>query len=232
MVWYCYQKSFHLLSSLTTNNKMLRRTAASSSASAHRHDKRLTTPLRRSGNSRSKSKVNPAILIVCVAGAIVALSWYLFPSETYNVEQKLEQEAEYVGHRMAQAEHKVEDWFHQQQQGQVPAGNPSDRSASDAATARMMAQSSKWVDGEKALKRQLKKLVEQQEKGENLGVPVLTRYLGEDFPAWVTADMDEEEWKKKVAAKYKEMDEEEEAWIVEMNKVIEQRERDIGVTTA
>eukprot|EP00980_Cylindrotheca_fusiformis_P014498 scaffold3875_cov123-Cylindrotheca_fusiformis.AAC.18 len=134
---------------------------------------------------------------------------------------------------MTQAEHKVQDWFHQQQQHPpIEGANPSDRSASDAATARMMAQSSKWVDGEKALKRQLKKLLEQQEKGENLGVPVLTRYLGEDFPAWVTPDMDEEQWKQKVAEKYQEMAKEEEAWKIEMQKVIDQRERDIGVTTA
>jgi hypothetical protein len=209
---------------------MLRRTAASSSAGAQRRGKQLSTPLRHGGSSRSKSKLNPAILIIALAATVVALSWYLFPSETYNVEQKLEREAEYVTHQMAQAEHEVEGWFHQQQQ--VPPAHTGDRSASDAATARMMAQSSKWVDGEKAVKRQLKKLLEQQEKGENLGVPVLTRYLGEDFPAWVTKDMDEEEWKRKVAEKYKEMGEEEEEWRKEMQKIIDQRERDIGITTA
>jgi hypothetical protein len=142
---------------------MLRRTTASSSAGAQRHGKHLSTPHRRGGSSRSKSKLNPAILIIALAATVVALSWYLFPSETYNAEQKLEREAEYVGHQMAETEHEVEGWFHQQQQ--VPPAQPGDRSASDAATARMMTQSSKWVDGEKALKRQLKKLLEQQEKG-------------------------------------------------------------------
>jgi hypothetical protein len=101
----------------------------------------------------------------------------------------------------------------------------------NAATARMEAQSSKWVDGEKALKKKLQVLYDMQQKGENLGVPVLTRFLGEDFPAWVEPGMDAEEWKSKVDAKYVEMRAEEEVWKKEMQKLIEQRERDIGITT-
>jgi hypothetical protein len=109
----------------------------------------------------------------------------------------------------------------------------SNRESSDAATARMEAQSSRWVDGEKALKKKLQVLYDRQSNGKDLGVPVLTRYLGEDIPAWTTPDiMDEDEWKKKVEDKYEEMRKEEEEWKKEMAKIITQRERDIGITTA
>ncbi|MGK3735423.1 MAG: hypothetical protein ACI90V_002263 [Bacillariaceae sp.] len=109
----------------------------------------------------------------------------------------------------------------------------SNRASSDAATARMEAQSSRWVDGEKALKKKLQVLYDRQSNGKDLGVPVLTRYLGEDIPAWITPDiMDKDEWKKKVEDKYEEMRKEEEEWKKEMAKIITQRERDIGITTA
>ena len=76
-----------------------------------------------------------------------------------------------------------------------------------------MAQSSKWMDGEKALRKQLQVLMDQQQQdNKNLGVPILTRYLGDDFPAFVTKDMNEQEWKQKVDEKYKQMRKEEEEW--------------------
>jgi hypothetical protein len=97
----------------------------------------------------------------------------------------------------------------------------------------MLAQSSQWVDGEKALKKQLTVLVERQQKEQkDLGVPVLTRYLGEDFPAWVGKDMDEAAWRKQVQDKYAEMRQEEEEWKKRMQAIIEQREQDLGITTA
>ena len=52
------------------------------------------------------------------------------------------------------------------------------------ATEAMLKQDSSWVDGEKKLKKQLKILAERQAQGKDLGVPVLTRWLGDDIPAW------------------------------------------------
>ena len=127
---------------------------------------------------------------------------------------------------------------HQQQQMNQKQPNRSRdkstvRASSDAATKRMEAQSSRWVDGEKALKKKLQILYDRQQKGLDLGVPVLTRYLGEDIPAWITPDkMDENEWREKVKDKYEEMRVEEEEWKKKMEKIITQRERDIGITTA
>lgn len=166
---------------------------------------------------------------------IFGLSWYLYPSETYEVEQRLEKEAGLVGHRVAEnailAEHNMEHWW--QSRGTTQETGSANNSGMNAATARMMAQPSKWVDGEKSIKRQLKQLQAIQEKGELLGVPVLTRYLGEDFPAWVGKDMNEDEWKQKVAQKYEEMRAEEEEWRKEMQKIInERREDEIGIPTA
>jgi hypothetical protein len=185
---------------------------------------------RRNQHSK-KRKFNPVILLIGVAVTIMCLSWWLFPDEVV----KVEHEAEYVGHQLAEqairAEHNVEDWIqHRKNSG---GGSPSaaDRSASEAASAAMLAQSSNWVEGEKKLKKKLAELYDKQQKGELLGVPVLTRWMGDDFPAWVTPDMDEKQWRQDVAAKYKEMREEEERWKLEMEKVIEQRERDLGITT-
>jgi len=132
----------------------------------------------------------------------------------------------------------------QQKQQQQESGKEDDetpvsdanlkRSSSDAATARMEAQSSRWVDGEKALKKKLKVLYDQQLKGKYLGVPVLTRYLGEGIPAYVgTPDspMKEDEWKKIVESKYEEMRLEDEDWKKKVAAQIAKRGRDIGITT-
>jgi hypothetical protein len=69
------------------------------------------------------------------------------------------------------------------------------------------------TEGEKKLKAKLKVLAERQAQGKDLGVPVLTRWLGEDIPAWPSAEtMPKEEWKKRVEDKYAEMRNEEMAW--------------------
>jgi hypothetical protein len=86
------------------------------------------------------------------------------------------------------------------------------RDKSVDATEAMLKQDSSWVDGEKKLKKELKKLVELQKEGKFLGVPVLTRWLGPDIPAWPGEGVDPEEWQKKVDAKYAEMREEENKW--------------------
>lgn len=211
---------------------MLRRPAASSSTPSRRpsNSKRLNASISRTksgGNRNSNAFLNPIVGILVVAVVILGLSWYIFPSETYQVEKKLEQEAQYVGSKVAEnamnAEQKVEHWW--QSRGSASNNNlDNNNSGMNAATARMMAQPSKWVDGERALKKQLKELSDMQEKGELLGVPVLTRYLGEDFPAWVGKDENEEEWKQKVEEKYKEMREEEGEWRKEMKKIIDAKE--------
>ena len=48
----------------------------------------------------------------------------------------------------------------------------------------------------------------------------------------IVRSFSEAEWRKKVDAKYAEMRAEEEEWIKQMQKLIDERERDIGITTA
>jgi hypothetical protein len=154
--------------------------------------------------------------------------------------------AQEFGRKALEAEHRVEDWFHKtsenkdknKQQQRVTGGGGGGsiltrpKLTSAEATARMLAQSSTWVDGEKKLKAKLKVLAERQQDGKDLGVPVLTRYLGEDIPAWVGEGVNEVEWRQQVEAKYAEMRVEEEQWKTRMQAIIDQRERDVGITTA
>ena len=187
--------------------------------------------------------LGPLWAIVLLALGIMAVSsWYLYPSSVTEVEKEAYEATKKLGQKALDVEHRVEDWLHPQQQGrQQNAGttndnnsNPNRRSSltSEEATARMLAQSSTWVDGEKKLKAKLKELAERQKQGKDLGVPVLTRYLGEDIPAWVGEGVNEAEWRKQVDAKYEEMRKEEEEWKRRMQAIIDQRERDIGITTA
>ena len=85
---------------------------------------------------------------------------------------------------------------------------------------RMQQQSSKWVDDEKKLKQALQVLVDRQTRGLDLGVPVLTRYLGEHIPAFYSKDdpslnlgiASVEEWNRLIQEKYTEMRNEENRW--------------------
>jgi hypothetical protein len=54
----------------------------------------------------------------------------------------------------------------------------------EEATAAMLSHPSKYVDEEKKLKRELKKLVVYQQQGKCLSVPVLTRWQGDNKPVW------------------------------------------------
>jgi hypothetical protein len=106
-------------------------------------------------------------------------------------------------------EKQVGDLFHHTEKEELPFTKQKN---AEEATAAMEHHPSSWVDGEKKLKEKLKILHAKQQKGEELGVPVLTRYLGEDIPAWAGEGVNEEEWRKQVEAKYKEMEEQEKQW--------------------
>jgi hypothetical protein len=144
------------------------------------------------------------IWFLLALAAFVTVTPWAFPEKVAEVEQEAEREV-----------NMVEDWW----AGTPPRGppipeheHPAFRDSKEAATQRMMQQESKWVDGEKKLKVKLKVLAERQKEGKDIGVPVLTRYLGEDIPAWPQEGMSKEEWQKKVDLKYAEMAEEEVVW--------------------
>jgi len=58
------------------------------------------------------------------------------------------------------------------------------KSLSKEASAAMLRAASTWVDGEKALKKGLVKLMENQRKGIDVGVDHLTRWMGDGVPLW------------------------------------------------
>ncbi|KAG7351079.1 hypothetical protein IV203_010439 [Nitzschia inconspicua] len=196
------------------------------------------------GGKPKNGGASPLITVLIISFLLImaVMISIFFPAELRRAEEeagRLAQKAMDVEHNMA------ERMMGPSAQKQPPldsvslsessSANMEERlAASHAATARMEAQSSRWVDGEKKLKQKLQVLYDRQQQGHDLGVPVLTRWLGDDFPAYVTPDMgiDVAVWKKEVEAKYAEMRKEEEEWQAKMNTIIQQRERDIGITTA
>ena len=164
--------------------------------------------------------------VLLVVAVLVTVATFMFPADVQSVE-----------HEAYQVEQKLEaemfDWW--QKSGQKPPlqmepgpNNESSKEHEDSevsATQAMLEQDSKWVDGEKKLKQKLKVLATRQEQGKDLGVPVLTRYLGEEIPAWAGEGVNVDEWNKKVAAKYDEMRQEEEEWKKRMQVIIDRDKR-------
>lgn len=122
------------------------------------------------------------------------------------------------------------DWWQKEGHGPLAPKASVDGIDLNDATLRMLQQPSKWVDGEKKLKSQLKVLADRQLLDKkDIGVPVLTRYLvdddGEDIPAWVPSDYSDEQreqWEKKVADKYIEMRKAEGEWEKQVKAKLEQ----------
>ena len=90
-----------------------------------------------------------------------------------------------------------------------------------------------WVEGEQLLKQELQKLAVHQAAGRYLGVPVLTRWVGADIPAWpsvvdndkddTTKKMSPEEWQTQVEARYAAMRQEEIEWQQTMTQYLQQQ---------
>lgn len=160
--------------------------------------------------SRRSAISRPWVVLVIVA-VLVAVSTNIFPEV---------QQAEHDAIQGAQKlEQGVMDWWSstgQQQKPPLPGGTGNDsRNAAElrkAATERMLKQESTWVDGEKKLKAKLKLLVSRQQEGKDLGVPVATRWVGDDIPAWAGEGVDVDEWNAKIKVRYDEMRTEEDRW--------------------
>lgn len=154
---------------------------------------------------------NPWIVIGSIAAILIVMT-YLYPSEVGKVEHEAVVQAGKLAHKAYEAEQDVVDWW-KKEDGRKKSGSEEEGIVPpNEATLRMLQHSSKWVDGEKKLKDKLKLLAERQAQGKDIGVPVLTRWLGDDIPAWAGEGVDVEEWKKKVADKYAEMREQEVKW--------------------
>jgi hypothetical protein len=154
--------------------------------------------------------------MLLLIAALVTAATFMFPTELQGVEKEAYQELE-------KAEKEVYDWW--QHHGESQSATGSYQRTSEEATRAMLQQSSKWVDGEKKLKQKLKVLASRQEQGKDLGAPVLTRYLGEDVPAWAGPEVDQAKWQNTVTAKYDEMRRQEEEWKRMIQAIVDQEKR-------
>jgi hypothetical protein len=176
--------------------------------------KSVTLPAR---FSRSVKEPSPhigqlRISVLILVAFLLSVAIYLFPENrkmAYETEQRLEQVAYETEQRLEQ---DLRDWWGQK----PPVRDEEDADARaklrEEANERMRNQGSHWVDSEKKLKHALKALVERQAEGKDLGVPVLTRWLGDDVPVFAGEGVNVEEWNKIVKQKYAEMRIEEEHW--------------------
>jgi len=184
---------------------------------------RSTSPAGRAdpGESNTLLAILCSPRILCLVAVVVTILTYVpYPpksaKETFSsIEHQVEQQAGQMAQQAYHAEQKMMDWWKSEGRQKPPIHEDNHPGAHQhEATARMLQHESKWVDGEKKLKQRLKLLAERQAQGKDIGVPVLTRWLGDDFPAWVgeKPGMDETVWKKNVQEKYAQMRKEEEEW--------------------
>jgi hypothetical protein len=166
------------------------------------------------------------VVVLLLAGILTILS----PSTVEKAEQKAANSAIEIMKEAYVAEQHVEEFFTHQQQQQLPPLQTQEDGAgkqrSSDATEAMKRQPSTWVDSEKKLKNKLKELVAIQQTGKDLGVPILTRWLGDDFPAWVSEGEDKDAWEKKRKERYDAMAKEEEEWRASARKYLEKIDYD------
>ena len=181
-----------------------------------------TTTRGRPRGKRNRSSLPIVFVLIVVSVGLISI---LSPSTVEKAERDAADSAKEILKEAYVAEQQVEQYFHLQQlppKRKVDLEDVTDgKQRSLDATEAMMRQPSSWVDGEKKLKLKLKELVEIQKAGKELGVPVLTRWLGNDFPAWVSEGMDKDAWEDKRKEKYAAMAKEEVLWRTKTQQYLE-----------
>jgi hypothetical protein len=180
-----------------------------------------------SSSSSSSSSIRIWVLLVIVG--LLAMLISIFPEQRqmmYDTEQRFEHA---VYETEQQIEHDVMDWLSSKQDTNEIDNTILEYRPTDA-DLRMQQQSSKWVDSEKKLKIALKVLVDRQAKGIDLGVPVLTRWLGDDMPVFYSTDdstlnmgMTLDEWNKQIEQRYEQMRIEEDHWRQMITKTLDKK---------
>jgi len=186
-------------------------------------------------NARFFRNVRNAKLVYGIVGTALFffLASYIFPSEVKEVEMgaiHMEQQMEdYFKHKVGSSSTTTTTGQHQHQQQQQPIenGNQNQRQeevspngevsnvsheAQESSSSSLSFSTYSWVEGEKKLKKCLKPLAERQKNGQDLGVPVLTRWLGDDIPCYVSQDVNKAEWEAKVKERYDQMRDENKKW--------------------
>ena len=179
-----------------------------------------TTNIPLTGNNNSISSYWLLLLAFLLTVANYQIS---APPKVQQVEHDILQGAREAEHVLEQ---EMRDWWgnNNNNKREPPSNNNNQNTAEQqrrTASQRMAAQQQQqagdsqqhsWVEGEKRLKRELQKLVALQQQGQELGVPVLTRWLGEDIPAWAGTGVDRDAWQAQVQERYQEMRLDEERW--------------------
>ena len=158
-----------------------------------------------------------------LAVALTAANYTLFsktPAQVQQVEHDLMEEARYAEQMLEQ---ELKGWW--SMASSTANKEPLLSSSGEQLPPPPPQGNSQWVEGEQRLKRELQKLVALQEQGKELGVPVLTRWLGEDIPAWAGEGVDRNEWDAKVQARYAEMRQDEERWRERIAAAIQAEQR-------
>lgn len=187
-----------------------------SGSSPHHATPRLGRASSRDYTTAPKRSESCSTGMLLIIACLMTVATFLFPTDEL---QSVEQQALL---KEQELEKEVFEWWKHHGEARRPASTGVARTSAEATSA-MMRQGSQWVDGEKKLKQKLKVLADKQAAGLELGVPVLTRYLGEDVPAWAGEGVDEVEWHKTVKTKYDEMRQKEKNW-KKMMQVLMDRE--------
>lgn len=203
----------------TINNPSVSTSTISRASGGNNNNASTTTRSSIGNNNMSWLCSNTSLLLI--ASILTIITWITTPSSASMT--AIEKEAKYV-------EHEVENWLNQhehkqKQQSRKDTGTTTTQNNNNKRDNmyEIPETNTKWVDGEKKLKIELKKLMALQEEGKELGVPVLTRWLGDDIPGYAGTGVDVDEWNKKVKAAYSRMEQEEVIWKQQMMEYINNR---------
>jgi len=178
---------------------------------------------KRSGGNNSSNKfglLDVGIGVLVSLALLLTMITYVFPGQVQRVEQEAERE---VGQYLNDfGNHNNNHKNHDPDYDSVPSLLENNNN-----------NNMHWVDGEQKLKRELEILAQRQRDGIDVGVPVLTRWLGDDIPAWPTRHADhrrmtEAEWTKRVEEAYAQMRRDEAAWRAEMTRYLESEVAAVG----
>lgn len=187
---------------------------------------------RAGGNSHRKLSVDTVVVTLLGAAALILIVTYLLPQQSPSTTGVQPPPHNRLGEQQDTDEsHLASQRLHERHQVQPPVPvhehpdlrdhHPGEDEHADITTTTT---GTSWVEGERKLKRALRELAARQARGLDIGVPVLTRWVGDDVPAWPHGEMaDTATWKAAVEARYAAMRRDEEAWRTRMTEYLQRQ---------
>jgi hypothetical protein len=171
----------------------------------------VTSAVRRKRTGASKKSLDIVVAVFLALALLLTLAAYCLPTQekqaVAHLERAAEEEIAHLWHEFHDA-HGAVPPIPQEQHEQLSSDQSSESTYS-------------WVAGEQKLKQALKVLADRQARGLDLGVPVLTRWLGEDLPAWPDGTISREDWQLEVDTRYAKMQQEETQWRKRMGELLQ-----------